>query len=59
MKTKKSQSRIPPVVWLLISFVLAMGLWWVLSVIPVTSRAFPNVFVTIEGLMKMVERGVF
>ncbi len=37
MKTKKSQSRIPPVVWLLISFVLAMGLWWVLSVIPVTS----------------------
>ena len=50
---------IPAPVWLLISFVLAMGLWWVLSVIPVTSRAFPNVFVTIEGLMKMVERGVF
>ena len=59
MKTKKSQSRIPPALWLLISFLVAMGLWYLLSIIPVTSRAFPNAVVTIQGLAKMVERGVF
>ena len=30
-----------------------------MSIIPQTSRAFPNVVVTIQGLMTMVERGVF
>lgn len=61
MEQKKQSlaSRIPPKVWLLISFAVAMLLWYILSIIPTTSRAFPNVIVTIQGLMTMVERGVF
>ena len=46
-QTKKSlASRIPSKVWLLISFLAAMAAWFALSIIPATSRAFPNVFVT-------------
>ena len=61
MENKKQSlaSRIPPKVWLLISFAVAMLLWYIMSIIPQTSRAFPNVVVTIQGLMTMVERGVF
>lgn len=58
-KKKSLASRIPPKVWLLISFAVAMLLWYIMSIIPQTSRAFPNVVVTIQGLMTMVERGVF
>ena len=59
-QTKKSlASRIPSKVWLLISFLAAMAAWFALSIIPATSRAFPNVFVTIEGLLTMIERGGF
>ena len=59
---KKKQSlanRIPPKVWLLISFAVAMLVWYIMSIIPQTSRAFPNVVVTFQGLMRMVERGAF
>ena len=61
MEQKKQSlaSRIPPKVWLLISFAVAMLVWYIMSIVPQTSRAFPNVVVTIEGLMRMVERGVF
>ncbi|WP_297288659.1 ABC transporter permease [uncultured Flavonifractor sp.] len=61
MENKKQSlaSRIPPKVWLLISFAVAMLVWYIMSIIPQTSRAFPNVVVTIQGLMTMVERGVF
>ena len=61
MEQKKQSlaSRIPPKVWLLISFAAAMLVWYILSIIPNTSRAFPNVVVTIQGLMTMVERGAF
>lgn len=61
MEQKKQSlaSRIPSKVWLLISFAVAMLLWYILSIIPTTARAFPNVVVTIQGLMTMVERGVF
>ncbi len=58
-KKKSLASRIPPKVWLLISFAVAMLVWYIMSIIPQTSRAFPNVVVTIQGLMTMVERGVF
>ena len=59
-QTKKSlASRIPSKVWLLISFLAAMAAWFALSIIPATSRAFPNVFVAIEGLLTMIERGGF
>ena len=52
-------SRIPPKVWLLISFVAAIAAWYVLSVLPATSRGFPNVVVTTQGLLTMIQRGVF
>ena len=34
--------KIPKGVWLLISLVVALILWTVLSIIPSTSRCFPN-----------------
>ena len=58
-KKKSLASRIPSKVWLLISFAVAMLVWYIMSIIPQTSRAFPNVVVTIQGLMTMVDRGVF
>lgn len=62
MNKKKSPSlanRIPPKVWLLISFLVAMLLWYVISLLPATARAFPNVIVTFSSLATMIERGVF
>ena len=61
MEQKKQSlaNRIPPKVWLLISFAVAMLVWYIMSIIPTTARAFPNIVVTFEGLMRMVERGAF
>ena len=62
METKKKKSlasRIPSKVWLLISFWLLLLVWYLLSIIPQTSRGFPNVVVTIQGLITMIQRGVF
>ena len=50
--------RIPTKVWLLISLVAALIVWTILSIIPVTSRSFPNVIVTIEQIKVMYDRGV-
>ncbi len=50
--------RIPARAWLLLSFLAAMLLWWVLSIIPATSRAFPNVVKVVESIRTMVDRGV-
>ena len=58
-KTPSLASRIPPKVWLLISFLVAMLLWYVISLLPATARAFPNVIVTFSSLATMIERGVF
>ncbi len=62
MEMKKKQSlasRIPSKVWLLISFLAAMVVWYLLSIIPQTARGFPNLLVTLEGLVTMIQRGVF
>lgn len=61
MEKKKGSlaSRIPPKIWLLISFAAAMLLWYCLSIIPVTSRAFPNAITTFSSLSTMIQRGVF
>ena len=62
MNKKKSPSlanRIPSKVWLLISFLVAMVLWYVISLLPATARAFPNAIVTFSSLATMIERGVF
>ncbi|MDO5298568.1 MAG: ABC transporter permease [Clostridia bacterium] len=50
--------RIPAKVWLLISFLAAMLLWWILSIIPATSRAFPNVTKVLASVKTMIDRGV-
>ena len=58
---KKSGSlaaRIPSRVWLLISLVVALIVWTILSVMPLTARSFPNVIVTIQQIGVMYERGV-
>ena len=47
--------RIPHQVWLLISFAAAMALWTLLSVIPATSRAFPNVFKVLGSIKTMID----
>ena len=57
-KNKSLADKIPKRAWLLISFVAAMVLWYVLSIIPATSRAFPNVAITLSSIKTMIERGV-
>ena len=57
-KNKSLADKIPKRAWLLISFVAAMVLWYVLSIIPATSRAFPNVAITFSSIKTMIERGV-
>lgn len=51
--------KIPNRAWVLISFVAAMALWYLLSIVPATSRAFPNALVVFRSLSTMIERGVF
>ena len=50
--------RIPAKVWLLLSFLAAMLLWWILSIIPATSRGFPNVVKVCQSAVTMYNRGV-
>ncbi len=57
-KGKSFADRIPAKVWLLISFAAAMILWYVLSIIPSTSRAFQNVVVVCQSIKTMIDRGV-
>lgn len=45
--------------WLLISFISAIGVWYLLSVIPATSRGFPNPPTVIKSMFTMIDRGVF
>ncbi len=64
IKAKKPQRRedsfinkIPVKAWLLISFLTAMLLWYLLSINPRTSRSFPNVFLVLESIKVMIDRG--
>lgn len=59
MNKKNKNSNIPKWAWLLLSFVAAMILWYLLSLNPKTARSFPNVVVTFRSLFTMLERGVF
>ena len=62
METKKKKSlasRIPGKVWLVLSIAALMVVWYLLSIIPQTARGFPNLILTVQGLLKMIERGVF
>ena len=52
--SEKTKSRL----WLLLSLVAAIGLWTLLSVLPKTSRSFPNIIVTVKQIPVMIERGL-
>ncbi len=52
-------NKLPAWVWVIISFLAAMVVWYILSILPKTDRAFPFAPVTIEGLLTMIDRGVF
>ncbi len=52
--SEKAKSRI----WLLISFLTALAVWTLLSVLPKTARSFPNIIVTLAQIPVMIERGV-
>ena len=57
--TKRSLAdRIPEKAWLLLSFLTAMLLWYALSILPATSRAFPNVVRVVQSAGTMIRRGV-
>ena len=49
--------RIPHCVWLTISLVTALALWTLLSVLPSTSRAFPNAIKVFGSIKTMIDRG--
>ena len=44
--------------WLLLSLAAALALWTLLSVLPNTSRSFPNVIVVLQQIPVMIERNV-
>ena len=49
--------RVPHWAWLLISLTVALGLWTLLSVLPATSRAFPNAIKVFGSIKTMIDRG--
>ncbi|SFQ52321.1 NitT/TauT family transport system permease protein [Psychrobacillus psychrotolerans] len=51
--------KIPSNLWVLISLVVAIFIWTILSIIPNTSRSFPNIFYVSESVVTMMQRGVF
>lgn len=55
-KEDSFMNKIPAKAWVAISFLTAMVLWYVLSLIPKTSRSFPNVFVVLQSIKVMIAR---
>lgn len=58
MKKKSKTDNIPKWAWLLISFGVAMIVWYLLSLNPQTARSFPNAVLVIQAIGTMIERGV-
>lgn len=55
---KNMQSKIPKKIWLLISLVVALALWTLLSLNEKTARSFPNIILVIKAIGTMNSRGV-
>nr|WP_309099009.1 ABC transporter permease [Fredinandcohnia onubensis] len=51
--------RIPSKGWLVISLLVAIAFWTILSIIPSTARSFPNIFLVADSVRTMLGRGVF
>ena len=58
MDEKKNKIQIPAWGWLLISFLVAMALWFFLSVNEKTARSFPFLPAILEALGTVIERGI-
>lgn len=58
MDEKKTKIQIPAWGWILISFLVAMALWFFLSVNEKTARSFPFLPAIIEALGTVIERGI-
>lgn len=55
----KRALNISPRGWLVISFVVAMIVLYLLSINPKTARSFPNMVLVLQSLPVMIDRGVF
>lgn len=55
---KKKKIKVPKSLWLGLSLIAAMIVWWLLSINPTTGRSFPNVLVVAKSLKTMIDRGV-
>lgn len=59
---KKGKSKwidkIPNKGWLMLSIIVAIIVWTILSFIPSTARSFPNFFIVAESIWIMIGRGV-
>lgn len=55
----KRALNISPRGWLVISFVVAMIVLYLLSINPKTARSFPNMVLVLRSLPVMIDRGVF
>lgn len=51
--------RIPQKGWIVLSLLVAIIFWTILSLVPSTSRSFPNIFKVSESVGTMMGRGVF
>ena len=58
MKDRKKDGKAMSRIWLLLSFLAAVALWTLLSVLPQTARSFPNIIVTLSQIPVVIERGI-
>lgn len=58
-KAKKKKLAVNKKVWLLISFLAAMLVWYLLSIGEATGRSFPYVNKVIPAIKTMIDRGAF
>jgi NitT/TauT family transport system permease protein len=59
MSIQKPKEKQKEHLWKLLSLVCALALWTLLSVLPKTSRVFPNAFTVFSQIPVMIQRGVF
>jgi NitT/TauT family transport system permease protein len=58
-KRKHKKISLPKYVWLIISLVVGLGAWELLSIYPITSNSFPSIVSVIKSISLMLSRGVF
>lgn len=56
--SNKEKKKLDRRIWILISLIVAIAFWIILSKIPATARSFPNPIVVFSSLGTMIDRGV-